>query len=248
MKKNIIIMLIVGSFHSACNSSNLLNHSQTPNENDASALRLKPIKMVNARNARYCEIIIVSGGVTNMIATVYNTLGCNECPETVWKKIDQEKLKNDFNAKAIIMNGPRVFLMDSIGQYNMPSSKINLGGVEMIERAKLTIDFKTFLKGKRKAYDEIEINRATEFVFKQGGEAYFLHHNGDAYIMQSFAQIVNPNLKEEGLNTLTSSLNLPEGWTYEAKKLDKTIVLKTNQDGKAYIIQDDFQNTYQKIK
>ena len=248
MKKNIIMLFIVATFHFACNSSNLFNQPQKPSEYDSSTLQLKPIKMVSVRSARYCEILIVSGEITNMIATVYNTMGCNECPETVWKNIDQEKIKSDFNAKGIMMNGPRVFLMDSIGQFNIPSSKINLGGIEMVERAKLTIDFKTFLKGKLKAYEEQEVNRTTEFVFNQGSDAYFLLHNGDTYIMQSFAQIVNPNLKEEELKALASSLNLLKGWTYEAKKLDSTIVLKTREEGKAFIIQDDFKNTYQKIK
>ena len=248
MKKKLIIAFIVGTFQFACNSSNQLNHSQSLNENTADSVQPKPIRMVSVRSARYCEILIVSGGITNMVATVYNTMGCNNCPETVWKNVDQEKVKNDFNAKSIVMNGPRVFLMDSAGQFNTPPPKINLGGIEMIERAKLNIDFITFLKGKRKPYDEQVVYRTTEFVFNQGSDAYFLHHNGDTYIMQSFAQIVNPNLKEEELKTLASSLNLLKGWTYEAKKLDSTIVLKTREEGKAYIIQDEFKNTYQKIK
>jgi hypothetical protein len=66
--------------------------------------------------------------------------------------------------------------------------------------------------------------------------------------MQSFAQIINPKLKEEGLKTLANSLKLPNGWTYEAKRLDETIILETKEGGEAYIIQDDFQNSYQKIK
>jgi hypothetical protein len=189
----------------------------------------------------------VTGRVGKMEVTVYNTLGCNECPATVWKNVDQEKVKSDFDAEKIMMNGPRVFLMDSIGQFNLPPAKVNLGGIEMIERAKLPIDLITILKGKINPYEERVIHRMTKYVFNEGSEVYFLHHGNDSYIMQSYAQIIRTNLNESALKTLVNTLKLPEGWTYESKKLEKSIVLETRDDGEAVLIQDEFQNSYQKI-
>lgn len=236
MKLHILATILIAYFVSAC-----------ANQSATQTILQKPFKMVGVRSARYCEILTVTGRVGNLEVTVYNTLGCNDCPESLWKTVDQEKVKRDFHATNIAMNGPRVFLMDSIGQYNVPPAKVNLGGIEMIELANLPIDLKTILKGKINPYEERVINRATKYVFNKGSEVYMLHHQQNSYIMQSFAQIVQPNLNELGLKTLANALKMPSGWTYERKILDKPIVLETRDDGEAILIQDDFQNSYQKI-
>ena len=41
------------------------------------------------RNARYCEIIPVVRVRFHLVATVYNTLGLNDCPAAVWDKITE---------------------------------------------------------------------------------------------------------------------------------------------------------------
>ena len=46
----------------------------------------------NMRNARYGEIILVTGGPLNFTGHVYNTIGLNNCPESAWKKLDPQKL------------------------------------------------------------------------------------------------------------------------------------------------------------
>jgi hypothetical protein len=45
------------------------------------------------------------------------------------------------------------------------------------------------------------------------------------------------------LETLGARLMLPEGWTYQARRLDADLELKA--DGLAYVINDDFYNSYQ---
>lgn len=236
MNRYILVIIFAAYYVTACT-----------NQSTTQTVLQKPFKMVGVRSARYCEILTVTGHVGNLEVTVYNTMGCNDCPETLWKNVDQEKVKRDFNASNIAMNGPRVFLMDSIGQFTIPPAKVNLGGIEMVERAKLPIDLKTILKGKINPYEERVINRATKYVFNRGSEVYMLHHKDDSYIMQSFAQIVQPNLNEARLKTLANALKMPAGWTYECKILNKSIVLETRDDGEAILIQDDFQNSYQKM-
>ena len=196
MKKYIIIVLLLGIAIFGYTYSNTEKKSQPNNDKGTISSSQKPIKMVDVRNARYCEILTVSGNIGSMIATVYNTLGVNDCPETVWKNIDKEKIKKEFNAKSVVMNGPRVFLMDSVGQFNAPPPKVDIGGIEMIERAKLDVELKTVLMGK-KPYDEQIVKRTTMYIFNTGSSVYLLHHNNDSYIMQSYAKIVNPDLNEE---------------------------------------------------
>jgi hypothetical protein len=221
--------------------------SACTNQTKTQSVLQKPVKMVGVRNARYCEILTVTGWLGKMEVTVYNTLGCNDCPATVWENVDQEKVKSDFHATSIAMNGPRVFLMDSIGQFNIAPAHVNVGGIDMIERAKLPIDLITILKGKINPYEERVIHRMTKYVFNKGSEVYFLHHGNHSYIMQSYAQFIRTNLTESALKTMANTLKLPEGWTYESKKLEKSLVLETRDDGEAILIQDVFQNSYQKI-
>jgi hypothetical protein len=62
------------------------------------------------------------------------------------------------------------------------------------------------------------------------------------------AMIVNPNRNEETLKNLATTLKLPDGWSYEAKVLKEKLDLETKEAGEAFVIQDDFQNSYQKIR
>ena len=66
------------------------------------------------RDARYCEIIPIVRDRLHLEATVYNTLGLNDCPASVWDSITEEAMKQRFGAITVLLNGPRYFLMDSI--------------------------------------------------------------------------------------------------------------------------------------
>jgi hypothetical protein len=62
------------------------------------------------------------------------------------------------------------------------------------------------------------------------------------------AMIVNPNMNEETLKNLATTLKLRDLWSYEAKVLKEKLDLETKEAGEAFVIQDDFQNSYQKIR
>jgi hypothetical protein len=68
---------------------------------------------------------------------------------------------------------------------------------------------------------------------------------GDVYRMQSYSQIVDQTLTIEDLETLGDRLDLPEGWSYQARVLtaDSALVV----EGVTYVINDEFLNTYQKV-
>jgi len=201
----------------------------------------------HVRGARYCEILVVQGPLTRLTATVYNTLGANDCPEAQWKSIDHAKLENELDAKSIIMNGPRYFLMDKIGQSNAAPSTVNIGGLGFRERAKVQVSIANLLRGKTKPYEENTIKRSTQYVFKQGSVIYQLLSPSHAYVMQSYSQTVDPALTEAELVRLDARLKLPSGWQYKTVTLDRDLVLKTVDTSEAHVIQDDLQNTYQRV-
>jgi hypothetical protein len=60
---------------------------------------------------------------------------------------------------------------------------------------------------------------------------------GDVYRRQSCSQIVDPTLTIQALETLEDRLDLPDGWSYEARVLDADSALVSQ--GLAYVINDE---------
>ena len=85
------------------------------------------------RNARYCEIIPIVRDGLHLTATVYNTLGLNDCPAQIWDSITEDTMKQRFGAVTVLLNGPRYFLMDSITASGSTKAgeKIEAGGLEL---------------------------------------------------------------------------------------------------------------------
>ena len=69
--------------------------------------------------------------------------------------------------------------------------------------------------------------------------------DGVRYAMQSYAQMVDKSLSYDNLPGLGSRLKLPAGWRYEVMKPDSDLLLGAT--GKAIVVQDDLDNTYQKL-
>lgn len=66
-------------------------------------------------------------------------------------------------------------------------------------------------------------------------------------MMQSYSQIVDPNLSYDQLAELGSRLQLPEGWTFSTRVLDEAFSLTTESTGGvAYVINDELLNSYQR--
>jgi hypothetical protein len=197
------------------------------------------------RNARYCEIIPIVRDGLHLIATVYNTLGLNDCPAQVWDSITEDAMKQRFGAVTVLLNGPRYFLMDSITASGATKAgeKIDAGGLELTERATIDVGLLDLL---HRPYREQTINRDTVYRFKAGLPVHLLEaSDGSRYAMQAYSQIVDKTLSYDDLATLGSRLKLPSGWRYTTTTPDQDLVLGAK--GKATVIQDDFDNTYQKL-
>lgn len=63
--------------------------------------------------------------------------------------------------------------------------------------------------------------------------------------MQAYAQIVDKSLTYADLPGLGSRLKLPSGWRYTSMVPESDLIL--GAQGKATVVQDDLENTYQKL-
>ena len=201
-------------------------------------------KRDNMHGARYGEIIVVTGGPVNFTGHVYNTIGLNDCPEDAWKALDPKTLKKEWKARAVILNGPRYFLMDQSTIIN-PGNVTSFGGLQARFLADLNIPISNILRGGAPSYTDNTVMRSTEYLFKKGRTIYeLISPQGSTYVMQSYSQIIDPKLTEADLINLESRLSLPAGWHYTTSVLDKDLILKTS--GIAYVLQDNFKNSYQR--
>lgn len=197
------------------------------------------------RDARYCEIIPVVREGFHLKATVYNTLGLNDCPPAIWNAITEDAMKQRFDALTVLLNGPRHFLMDSITAQGATrtGAKIEAGGLELAERATIDLGLLDLL---HRPYREQTIDRETVYRFKAGSPVFMLEDaDGSRYAMQAYAQIVDKTLDYAALPSLGARLKLPSGWRYSSMVPEEDLVL--GAAGKATIVQDELENTYQKL-
>lgn len=196
------------------------------------------------RDQRYGEILVVKGGPWSYTATVYNTIGLNDCPEAAWKKLDAKALKKELGAKSVLLNGPRHFMMDSNALAN-PGGVSTFDGLEARKLATVDITLPDILRGRSKPYTGNTVSRTTRYVFKAGLPVYELvSPKGDVYVMQSYSLEVDPTLTAADLPNLGKKLKLPRGWQYRVVTPKEDLVLTTS--GTATVLQDDLLNSYQK--
>ena len=198
--------------------------------------------------ARYGEVLLVTGRLNRIEATVYNTLGLNECPDNVWRALDTEAIKKAYRARAVILNGPRYFLMDKISIADPGEEIFDFGGLRMRRLATVPLPLRALLGGlRRHPYIEQPVRRTTVYVWDRGREAYeLLAPDGTTYVMQSYCLAIDPTLTEADLPTLGARLQLPEGWRYRVRQLEEEWTLAV--DGEARVLQDELENSYQRVE
>ena len=200
------------------------------------------------RGARYGEVLLVRGRLRRIEATVYNTLGLNDCPDELWRALDPAAIKKAHRARAAILNGPRYFQMDSIGITDPGEEIVEFGGLQMRRLATVRLPLIAMLGGlRRRRYSERAVRRATVYVYDAGREVYeLMAPDGRTYVMQSYSLAVDPTLTEEALPALGARLRLPPGWSYKTRRLAEEWVLRV--DGEARVVQDDLDNSYQRVE
>ncbi|MEA2331135.1 MAG: hypothetical protein QOH58_1273 [Thermoleophilaceae bacterium] len=191
-------------------------------------------------DARYCEIIELEGAPPDATATVWNTIGLGRCPAAWWSAFDAAELAQELDATAVVLNGPRHFLMDSVTA--TPGRVRSFDGVKL--RKVAAIPIRTAADLAQIPYADRTIERDNTWRWRRGRLVYELvAPGGDVYVMQSYAQIRDPNLSIGKLRSLGRRLDPPPGWRYRARRLSRDLVVVAR--GHATILQDELQNTYQ---
>lgn len=194
------------------------------------------------RGQRYCEVLVVTPAQGSISAEVYNSWPLNDCPGDLWSKLDAEAIAAERGAPAAVLNGPRFWLMDSVekvGAGDLPTA--TFGGIDMYRQA--TVDIGPLAEATT-PYRTHAVDRKSVFTFDAGSTVFELHApDGSTYVMQTWSQIVDPDLAEGDLADLGRRLDLPAGWTYSPRTLVAPLRLETTASA-AQVLQDDLRNSY----
>ena len=129
------------------------------------------------------------GILPNATATVWNTIGLNRCPARWWNAFDAADLAKERGATAVVLNGPRYFLMDSVTA--TPGRVRSFHGEKM--RRVATIPIHSAADLARTPYTDRVVKRRNTWTWNRGRVVYELvAPGGDVYVMQAYAQIVEP--------------------------------------------------------
>ena len=200
----------------------------------------------NLRDVRYCEIIPVTREGAKLTSWVYNTLGLNDCPAAEWDALTEDEVNEEYGSVAAKLNGPRYWVLDKLvgSGSTTTGERFTFGGIEMELRAKLDTRLREGTVGEE-FYVPNEVQRDTVYTYNAGEPVYELTSpEGDVYMMQSYAQIKDKNLTIDQLPSLGGRLALPLGWRYTTRTLTEDLELPSN--GLAYVVNDDFYNSYQR--
>lgn len=189
---------------------------------------------------RYCEVLLVHMTDSGPEATVYNTFPLNDCPAELWDKLDAKALAAENDAAAALLNGPRYWLMSSIGKRGREEQEHKtFGGIEMIRQATVRL-----ASMKPAPYSVNRVDRKAVFVFDSGREIHELvDPDGRRWVMQTYSQTVDATLTETDLPTLAKRLSLPAGWRYETRTPSSPLRVDTTT-AEACVTQDDLANSY----
>lgn len=189
---------------------------------------------------RYGEVLLVQVTESGPEATVYNTFPLNDCPAALWDKLDAQAIADENGAAAALLNGPRYWLMSSIGKQSREAQERKIfGGIEMIRQA--TVKLASMNPA---PYHVNRVDRRAIFVFDAGREVYeLIDPDGGRWVMQTYSQTVDAALSLEDLPALANRLSLPAGWRYQARTPSSPMRVDTTTTD-ALVTQDDLANSY----
>jgi hypothetical protein len=208
----------------------------------------KPVPL--RRGGRYCEIGIITQSDDNALTSEnWGSQGLHDCPAEAFDAIDVQALKEETGAVFVNMNGPREWVPNSgwmrrSGEEDSAVFERLFG--ELVMHRVATIHFPPG-PPPNSLYNPIAVTRSTTFFYKAGEEIYeLIDSEGTVYVMQSLNQKTDPTpLAEANLAALGSQLSLPEGWSYAARTLAETLILRA--EGEAHVLRDDLGNSYQRF-
>ena len=220
--------------------------TETMQSPTAGTLKIGPTGRIHTKNTRGAAFhgmgAFVGVGKTQR-AHVYTAAKLPVGPEE-YKQIDPVKLAKELGVDQCAVNSGRFWMMD----------ETDLAGGDVVEFHGLPMRWAGDMTGAemvaqmQNAYAPNLIQRNTIWTWHAGKRVHLLREpGGTVWVLQEYTKAVDPSLTPDNLDSLGKKFkDLPKGWTFEVKVLDKELRLDTGHAGGwAAILRDEFHCTYQ---
>ena len=203
----------------------------------------------NLRRVSFCEVILWCG-----FGGTYGTTGLNDpkdsCPEALYKGLSNETLAAQYQVKSASLNPPRgrrIWLLDIL---EIPASTTvrDFNGLKAHYWGQVGPgpDGEPLKLDPRKLqYKPLYFERNSVITFEKGKPVFLLEDNaGTTWVYKNYTTAMDPSLTYEDLPNLDKRLkDLPAGFKFRTKTLDKDLVIKA-VDGKARIMWDELGGSW----
>jgi hypothetical protein len=191
------------------------------------------------------EIFLLKKADEHLDAEVYNTTGFGPVPASAFDAIDVQQLAADTGSDLAWKNPRRFWMMDA-ATVNLVGEPRELQGLmfNLMARMQMPVGFDPGQDQSAMAYHPMQIRRVSKYEFRSGRPVFLLRSpQGTTWVMQTFTDHIDHDLREADLPGLAARLALPEGWQYKAATLNRALTITTA--GVANIVPDNLANMYQ---
>ena len=224
-------------------------HAQQLGTDDGANAKL--VKVDKMHRTRYIEVFVIQGDPASkqLRGICYNTMFRAEgipaskdtAPQALVDAFDPAKVKKEFGALGVGFNGPNLWMPDWT---DIPVGvERDFNGLKASWCADLQMKEPKF---ENPPYERQKIARNSALGYRKGRTVFLIDDAaGNTWIMKGFEQGLKPACTfEEFLATgATRFKNLPKGWKFRTKVLEKDLTL-ISESGFATIMPDEFFNVY----
>lgn len=204
------------------------------------------------RDYPYCEIIPDTVADDTLTEHIFNTLPFGPCLTDEFASVTEQDIVDAYNAAydasstSATVNGVRHWVLDTItstGGVTSSTDTLTVDGIKFGLVGQLQTPVGDPTIGSQ-PYVVNTVQRNTIYTFKKGLHVFELTDpSGNVYVMQSYSQQVDPSLTLRTLPDIGPTNQLPEGWSYAARRLTEDLTLTAS--GSTHIVNDSYRNTYQ---
>lgn len=195
----------------------------------------------SGRPIPYNEVLLAYRSWLDFKIIIYNDLN-DVLSDEDFDSLDFEAIKKATGASRVIRNGHRYWVLDKIESDRKKIIR-QIGGHDFLVPGFVTVPIlDVFFRG---PYKTMVVERDTIYTYLANRKVYrLINPDGKVFTMQAASRSVDENQTIDQLDQLGSKLQLPDGWQFRVDVLEADLILASG--GKTEILQDEFQNTYQR--
>jgi hypothetical protein len=203
------------------------------------------LRVDNLRGYAQGEIFLLKKAGEHLEATVYNSTGFGSVPAAEFDAIDMERVAAVTGSDLAWKNPRRYWMMDA-ATVSLAGEPREFQGLmfNLMAKMQMPVGFDPGQDQSAMAYRPMQIGRVSTYEFRSGRPVFLLRSPEQiTWVMQTFTDHIDHELRESGLPGLGTRLALPDGWQFKAVTLGQDLIITTT--GVANIVPDRLANMYQ---